>query len=240
MKIVIISLTTATVRRADILKQTNDLGLKAEFFDAIDGRRESHFLFSHYDAESRRKLYKEPLSGSELGCWASHYLLWQRCVAENVPFLILEDDIIIDAVLPEMMKHLDEISADYPYLRLAGIYHDKPSRFVTNKYGINIRHYIKGVCGTQAYIVHPSGAKKLLNAAHKWLYPVDIFLDRYWDHGVLSFSVDPWLVSLQDMGSDIERTEKLKLSRAKRLHKEWLRFTDRCKRFLFHLNHSLF
>lgn len=235
MKIFIISLISATDRRESMAKQLDALGLEAEFFDAIDGRQEPHQLFSHYDPNVRKRMYREPLTGGELGCWASHYSLWQRCVAEDIPFLILEDDILIDKKLPSLLDSLTEVSKKLTYLRLAGIFDNKYSRLVEEVGGLEVRRYTKSVCGTQAYIIYPEAARTLLDASEQWNYPVDIFLDRYWDHGILSYSVVPWLVSLRDMGSDIQRNGKPNLSKLQRLHKEWFRFLDRAKCFLFNL-----
>lgn len=39
--------------------------------------------------------YKDkPLSKTQLGCYASHYILWERCIKEDKPIKVLEDDVL--------------------------------------------------------------------------------------------------------------------------------------------------
>ncbi|HDZ9284767.1 TPA: glycosyltransferase family 25 protein, partial [Vibrio cholerae] len=93
MKIYVISLKNSLDRRASIEQQMTSHGLKFEFFDAIDGRIDPpHPLFANYDYTKRLWLTsgKMPMRG-ELGCYASHYLLWQKCVELNAPIVVLED-----------------------------------------------------------------------------------------------------------------------------------------------------
>lgn len=46
-----------------------------------------------------------PMRG-ELGCYASHYLMWQKCVEINEPIIILEDDIKISPMLVEYLADI--------------------------------------------------------------------------------------------------------------------------------------
>ena len=36
-----------------------------------------------------------PITRGEVGCFLSHYALWKKCIADNEPYLILEDDAIV-------------------------------------------------------------------------------------------------------------------------------------------------
>ncbi|ENM3991490.1 glycosyltransferase family 25 protein, partial [Vibrio cholerae] len=120
MKIYVISLKNSLDRRASIEQQMTSHGLKFEFFDAIDGRIDPpHPLFANYDYTKRLWLTsgKMPMRG-ELGCYASHYLLWQKCVELNAPIVVLEDDVIINENFPQYLSIMKDKTNEYGFLRL--------------------------------------------------------------------------------------------------------------------------
>ena len=48
--------------------------------------------------------------------------------------------------------------------------------------------------GTQAYLLTRNGAEKLLRSGQRVRYPIDAFLDRYWEHGVPNLALFPFPV----------------------------------------------
>ncbi len=76
-------MTRAKERRADFAARMNELGLGYEIVEAVDGRT---LDMSKYAANA-------PLTASQIGCYLSHYKLWQRIIAEKIECaVILEDD----------------------------------------------------------------------------------------------------------------------------------------------------
>lgn len=78
MRIFVISIASAADRREAAVRQPNAAGL--EFVDAVERAADA---FRYFDGHDRR-LYKlntgrTPLPG-EIGCYASHKALWNRCI----------------------------------------------------------------------------------------------------------------------------------------------------------------
>ena len=85
MKVFVISLKRSPDRRRYIEKQLDDLNIKFEFFDAVDGRAEPpHPLFENYNYAKRLWLTSGRMpSKGELVVYGSHYLLWLKSIVER-------------------------------------------------------------------------------------------------------------------------------------------------------------
>ena len=108
---------------------------------------------------------------AEMGCFASHYLLWKKCVELNEPIIILEDDVEFCApILPLKFKEL--IHLGRPALPLnARIMEAVPDKYQEVYYPFNY------LLGTQAYGIMPHAAQKLINATNKMVVnTVDLFI----------------------------------------------------------------
>lgn len=194
MKIVVVNLERSVDRRRSMEELLAREGVKGAFFPAIDGRGADHPLFARVDqrlAEMRRGFQ---LNRGEIGCFASHYLLWEQAVSENEPVLILEDDI---AVVPGFAEAVDLVERHVEargLIRLSA-HKDRPFAFVealSETY--NLVRFPLGPHGTTGYAVSPAAANKLLKAANVWFEPVDCHLDRFWTHGVSCFAIHPFPV----------------------------------------------
>ena len=87
----VISLSTADKRRNHILDQFGQKQIPFEFFDAFppSDRLDAHLqrYLPHVDATSK-------LTAGEKGCLMSHFMLWKKCVDDNLDYIsIFEDDI---------------------------------------------------------------------------------------------------------------------------------------------------
>ena len=97
-KIFVINLPSSVDRRENISPQLEALKLSFEIFPAVNGREDNHPLLSKYD-EGLSKLYRgKTLSPGQLGCYASHYLLWEKCVDLDEPVIVIEDDALLHPV----------------------------------------------------------------------------------------------------------------------------------------------
>lgn len=74
----------------------------------------------------------------------------------------------------------------------------------------------RGGGGTQGYFIRKSAAKKFLNASRYWLHPVDLFMDRYWQHGVAYVFRVPYGVQDKAAGSEIDFFDGRKRTSIKR------------------------
>lgn len=121
------------------------------------------------DYETLANSWERKMSSAEVACFLSHKAAWQ-CVADsNKPWLIMEDDALLSrsapAILYELINQVDKI--DYVTLetRYRRKWLDKKSIHLVGEY--RLRRLYQDRSGAAAYILFPSGAKKLLDKAQR-------------------------------------------------------------------------
>ncbi|MBY7668186.1 MULTISPECIES: glycosyltransferase family 25 protein [Vibrio] len=196
MKIYVISLKKSLERRASIEQQMANYCIDFEFFDAIDGRCESpHPLFANYDYTKRLWFTggKMPMKG-ELGCYASHYLLWKKSIELNEPIIILEDDA---ELLPCFVDFIDLIKIkvqEYGFLRLEKAY-ERSELFLKEKMpNYEIYFLSNNFGGARAYALSTVAAQKLIEGSQYWSMPVDNYMGSLYLHQMPSFLFSPSMV----------------------------------------------
>ena len=108
---------------------------------------------------------------AEMGCFASHYLLWEKCVELDKPIMILEDDVEFCAPVPPLrfkeVIHLGGLTLPLN----AKIMEVLPNKYREAYYPFNY------LLGTHAYGTTPQAAQKLINATQKLVVnTVDLFI----------------------------------------------------------------
>lgn len=172
--------------------QAAALGLSLSFFEAVNGRA-PHPLFAHVNVGKRQACKGRPFRPGEVGCWASHYLLWQRCVESGRPMIVLEDDVTLDPRLLEALAALPLLPADVGYFRLHAA--DRPSA-PWKRFGDFVLHrYWRSPMCTFGYYLAPAAAARFLRHADEWILPVDDYMDLAWLHGVECLGLKPGVVS---------------------------------------------
>jgi len=205
-KIVVISLQRATERRASVERQFSELNLPFSFFDAVDGKQ-GHELFVRYDAEKARRIGEIPLTPGHLGCYASHFLVWQRCADSGQPMIVLEDDVML--FREPFLKFVGRAADLPPEIECVRLFESKSrnteSLKVFDKEGLSIAKFLRGHKSTTGYYLTPSAARKFLGYGERWAEPVDIEMDQFWANGVECYGVlEPCLTHNPDFQSAIE------------------------------------
>ena len=120
--IFIINLEKSKERRDFISNQFDNLPQKIDyqFFKAVYGKEEpNHPLFSKYNEKKRFERKGHYMSLSQLGCFASHYLLWQKCIELNQGIIVLEDDAIIHSNFLEALEFISSDKNHFEFLWLS-------------------------------------------------------------------------------------------------------------------------
>jgi glycosyl transferase family 25 len=177
--------------------QLDSLGLDYEFFRAVDGSDAEHLGFPNYSDEFCLKAWRRPLTPGEVGCFASHYSLWRKCVDGDEPMIVMEDDVEVAPRLSEAARQLLPDLAQVGYVRLAGL-RAQAFRAISRELpvGWKLVRFLAGPMGTQCYALFPRGAARFLAGAHKWTLPVDNYMDGFWEHGVSCVGLQPFVVSI--------------------------------------------
>jgi glycosyl transferase family 25 len=226
MKIKVLTLEGEGERQRNIAEQLDALGLTFEFFFGVDGRAGCHPLFERYNPVKRLRIKGEPLLAGQLGCFASHFLLWQACVGEQEPVIILEDDAIIDSKkFPDFLLHAQNADRQFECIRLFRNNSKRHQAIRAGRIGnLEVYRYTKGPMSTMGYYLAPGAAKKFLQAANEWVLPVDIFMDQFWKNDVECYGVLPPVVSHNDdvksMIDYVPKDKKAKRSPRTRLNRE--------------------
>ena len=157
-------------------------------FEAEDFFIRHGFTWFHTDYNFRKG--KDPLP--EMGCFASHYRLWQRCVELDEPIIILEHDAVFRSSIPPLrFKHvilLSRPSFTNGRYRFRDLRHPRPREIF---YPMNM------LAAAHCYAISPSGARILINAAERELiFPADSFINKarmdilYYHPYLVDFSYD--------------------------------------------------
>ena len=195
MKIVIINLDRSKDRRAFMLEQMRAQELEHEFFSAVDAARGDLADVSRYDEQAALWKLGHPLLPAGIGCFASHYRLWERCAAGGEPLVIMEDDVTIGAGFSGALRVASEHLDRWNFIRLAGLSRRTHSIISATSDPYRLVRFWKGPRGTQCYALSPRGARLLLQHAQTWIDAVDLYIDGFWVHGLDSVAVLPFHVT---------------------------------------------
>ena len=197
----VISLADAAERRAGFADRARATTLLWSFFDA---HRELGAGLSYYPREAMIAKGR-PLTPGELGCYSSHYHAWLTLLdSQAAQMIVLEDDTIVDWTFLERIASVDLAASGVSYLRL---FARRPCAFRLHGKAIESQRYLVEYAGyahgTQGYVLTRAGAKRFVGHCRRVRRPVDIELDRAWDHGVPCLAVFPFPLTEISTGSTI-------------------------------------
>ena len=189
----------ATIR----LEESRPVNVAMNIFDAVtpdnvDKVMKDNKVYWNYPWESEeidfasgliKKAYPTKDPKKRMACFMSHYLLWQRCIKDNVPIIIHEHDAIYynDEPLPledfEKSKY-NIIGLNNPRgaTRLSAVY----DRVVQESIGKIVRAPIidgdmvpQGIAGNSSYYMDPRGAREMVSLVEKYgAWPNDALMCR--------------------------------------------------------------
>ncbi|WRF67273.1 glycosyltransferase family 25 protein [Helicobacter pylori] len=180
------------------------------------------------------KYHAKFMSLGELGCYASHYSLWQKCIELNEAICILEDDITLKEDFKESLDFLEKHIQELGYVRLMHLLYDSSVKSeplnhknheIQERVGI-IKAYSEGV-GTQGYVITPKIAKVFLKHSRRWVVPVDTIMDATFIHGVKNLVLQPFVIADDEQISTIARKEEPyspKIALMRELHFKYLKY----------------
>lgn len=200
MKIFIITLNDAVARQQQSAAQLDKLGLEFRFFPAVPGNEaiqspscqvsEREFLLS-----TGRKV-----TSGEVGCFASHRLLWKLGVRLDEPILIMEDDFELSDEFPDALRHLESEIDEYGFIRLQT--ERRANKQAAKALGrFTLWRYTKAPNSAMCYGLSPEAAGRLLAKAVKIGAPVDVYMKRFWRHGQRMYGITPYTVTESALSS---------------------------------------
>ena len=160
-----------------------------DFFIGVDARSDKHPLLEKIKNKAFLYNMGRPHAIGEVGCYASHYLVWQKCVELNEPILVFEDHIALN---PELF--LNSLNITKQHIEHCGFIRLQDSK---NKLFYSVEEhntqqlvkYLKVPQGTACYAIAPDTAKAFIKHSSTFKYPVDVFLRNTWIHKQPMFGV---------------------------------------------------
>lgn len=197
----VINLERDSERRDYMRTQLSTLGITAEFVPAVDGRKMDASGWKTYDRNKTLRIYGVEMMATEIGCYLSHFNIYERMIRENIPVaLIMEDDIVCTPSLPTIIEDL--IAGPNPEW-LVVRFESQRGRVREPKKpefkGISVKKLRGGelyrlgthVLGFGAYLIRKEGAQRMLEYGNPIFMPVDQTMDRYHENGIAPYIVRP-------------------------------------------------
>ena len=189
----VISLARSVDRRQAFMQMAGSTTLDWAFFPACTGITEP----LRYDDRVAVRRCGRPLSPAEIGCYASHFKIWEWLANSDYDqAIIFEDDVIVDWPMIEKLaiNRLSDYGIDL--LRLHILY---PFRWNMVQYRLlspntHLVRIIGNVLGAVAYLLTRTAARILVSNYSVVAAPLDWVLARYWEHRIIGYCMFPFPV----------------------------------------------
>jgi glycosyl transferase family 25 len=207
-KVFLINLDNSTERFTFMDEQLKQLGVEYQRISAVYGKDlHDTEIAKVYDPQTNLQKYDKKLNLGEIGCYLSHVQCWQMIIEQQLDYaLILEDDSILDPALMTVIQHINNLSADWDYIKLC---HGRKPKGIVKSIVLDERFSLstclKLPASTRGQCVSFAGAQKLLATAYPIARPVDIDIQFWFEKQLRCFVVRPFPVIGTDLDSDINR-----------------------------------
>lgn len=195
VKIFVISLPDARARRERASRQLGEVGLNFEFFDAMRGEQVmADGYFDHCDEEEWLLNTGHPMSLGEVGCFASHRSMWQKCVDLGESLMIMEDDFQLLAGFAAAVEQVAQNISECGFIRLQSETRAKRQR-VAAKGDFTLWRYTKVPHSCMCNSMTPEVAQSLVEQTRSIYEPVDVFIKKFWAHRQPIYGLTPYTVT---------------------------------------------
>ncbi|XP_037850088.1 inactive glycosyltransferase 25 family member 3 isoform X2 [Chlorocebus sabaeus] len=224
-EVFVISLARRPDRRERMLASLWEMEISGRVVDAVDGRMLNSSAIRSLGVDLLPG-YQDPYSGrtltkGEVGCFLSHYSIWEEVVARDLSqVLVFEDDVRFESNFRGRLERLmedveaEKLPWDLIYLGRKQVNPEKEAA-VEGLPGLVVAGYSYW---TLAYALSLAGARKLLASQPlRRMLPVDEFLPimfdqhpneqykaHFWPRDLVAFSAQPLLAAPTHYAGDAE------------------------------------
>lgn len=215
LPVFVVSLARATARRADMKKRLAAAGVKFEFVDAVDGAELDLAKYQH-------RIKDKKMSPKTIGCFLSHYNLWQRIADEKISFaIILEDDALLNNDFMKTAAQLPNINWYWEVINLCYSHRIRVETSVCEVGAYKIVRNARPTNTAAGYAISLRGAQKCLAYCYEIKQGVDLQRRQYYAYGLHFYSIDPPLGSQSGAPSTInDRVKFSKINHIARLYRK--------------------
>jgi len=248
LKVFVINLAESTDRREACATELDKFDVEYEFFPACRGDQGHEPFFDDYDQQSYLISTRRLASAAEIGCYASHLMLWRKCVELNQPIVILEDDFKLQPNFSAALSASEKFADELGFIRLHPlVIRPKPNSRRLDKRvkiaevdGFRLSYLGKVPTCMLSYVVNPKAAAAFIAASHTLTAPVDKFMQQVWMHKQPIFALGPPCVmeGITASASTIgDRSIKQKLGIELKFTRQLGRLVAIAKRYRFRRQH---
>lgn len=196
MKVVVVSLPSATERRMLIEQEFHRLDLPFRFYDAIDGSTLSDEQISLVDASAMRETAQDfPPPGSIANWLTQMSVLQMFAYGDDDLLAVFEDDARLEKETKQILETLSEDMHGFDIVKLS--WRQRKAKFhkcvqLLPSFSIGI---IKGYDrGSDGYVISRKAARHLVESFPKMKWRMDHLISRYWENGLVVGIVNPPVV----------------------------------------------
>ena len=174
----VINLNRSTDRLVQVSAALHAAGLAFERIPAIDASElEPAITERFYDEGANRRSYLAPLSPQEVACFLSHRRAWQTFLhTRDDPFAVFLEDDAAPLRGDLNLQLLQQSFADSDRAQIIKLYRPPSAR-------IPVRRPLVPPLGAVAQAMNRAAAQALVEFTERFHEPVDVALQRCWDHG---------------------------------------------------------
>ena len=209
MRVVLINLERARVRRERMAAKFARIGIEFEVWTAVDARTLADEDRRLVDHEARQRLGLYPIPDGSLANTLSQRAAMQDLI-DNGPEMmaVFEDDAAFDGALPSVLSALEERGNLFDIVVLQ---RRNPRRKFVPSISLPTGHTLGRVrfadYGSNGYVITRDAARRFLERTPRMVREIDQALSRFWDNGFNVLYVQPPVVSHdRALESQIEET----------------------------------
>jgi len=207
MKTIVINLPERSDRLSLFTKNNEDKAPEIRVFPAVNGREVTmeKLRAKGFDTD---KDWRDPeldrvLTWGEIGCFLSHFSMWEMVAAGEDPVLIMEDDVMLFKTVAEIAPYLG--SHELLYLTHNEMKQNGVKQISDDLVRPCYPYWLA------AYILTPSGARKLIEGdIRQNIIPADEYVPRMLDRIDVAAFKEPVAsqISRDTLGTNIEPTSE--------------------------------
>lgn len=234
----VINLDRAVERLAHISAQLEPLSLPWTRFSAVDARHLSQTQKALLDERAFKAHHGTRAAPGELGCYLSHIEVMRAFLGSEAEFaLILEDDVIVHASLPEVLKGLMQQAHRWDMVKLSAVHSGTPQPVLEVANGHHLAVMLSQCTGSSAYLINRHAAARYVAGLLPMHLPYDHAFDRGWQLKLKVRMVTPTPCThyegLASSMSPVDSTRKL--AKHQRLPTYWFRLCNELQRVKYGL-----
>lgn len=214
----VINLKDATERWAHMQEALDKVGLSYTRIDAVLGKN----LEEPIEAFNERRfniLTGKHKNYGEIGCYLSHIRALNTFLESNADYaLILEDDVDLPAILPQLLAQTIRHSQHWDLLRLTSSRAGHYLKITQLDAHHDLVYNTRVLKNTGAYLINRKAAQACADKMLPMCLPYDVALDRDWDYGFKTACIVPFPIKLEDFPGQIPKAPRIRRYRATTFH----------------------